>query len=210
MKWHKWSDEITEEARHYLQSLLISIKLLAWYLNLKQLESWKSVFLFINSTNQACCVVCSDSLKLTTSKRYVQVNEFCEFLGWSNDHSWNWTIIDELWLCSSCALDFILRSRWPEDVKTIKETSEFLAVFSYVKNGTLFSLITKNWMLFSNNRSLSGIFQFVFEPLWIIDRHIRFHCTNLLDPWPDHVSSRSLAASGSRITIVICHVTRST
>ena len=42
IKWHKWSDEITEEARNYLQSLLMHIKLLAWYL---------FVFLWINSTN---------------------------------------------------------------------------------------------------------------------------------------------------------------
>ena len=97
-----------------------------WLLNLKQLKSWKSVFLFINSTNWAWCVICFDSLKLTTSRRHVQVNEFCEFLGWSNDHSWNWTIIDELWLCSSCAVDFILRSRWPEGVFGRDERNEWI------------------------------------------------------------------------------------
>ena len=42
IKWHKWSDEITEEARHYLQSLLMHIKLLPWYL---------FVFIFNNSPN---------------------------------------------------------------------------------------------------------------------------------------------------------------
>jgi hypothetical protein len=131
MKWHKWSDEITEETGNSLQSLLMSVKLLAWYLKLKPLKSWIRAFLFINSTNEACFVVCFDSL--TASRRHVEVNEFCEFLGWSNDYSRNWTIIDELWLCSSCALDLIspfLMARgcvW----KTIKETSEFLVVFSH-------------------------------------------------------------------------------
>jgi len=41
--------------------------------------------LLLSSTNEARFVVCFDSL--TESRRHVQVNEFCEFLGWSNDHS---------------------------------------------------------------------------------------------------------------------------
>ena len=42
IKWHKWSVENWDEARNYLQSLLMHIKLLAWYL---------FVFLLTNSTN---------------------------------------------------------------------------------------------------------------------------------------------------------------
>ena len=142
IKWHKWSDEITEEARNYLQSLLMHIKLLAWYL---------FVFLLINSTNLVW-VVEKVSFHLLIP-RIVVLFVFVLFVL----IRWSWPQADDASKLTSCAsflagltitveierslmsCDFAHLVQWtwfsvPDGQsvwKTIKETSELLAGFSH-------------------------------------------------------------------------------